>query len=191
MFFIFIANRKPFSFTRSPPNSVPIIIIPPSLESIRMQTKLFSKTSTAQHLFSFSQFVFLFSFYFLRETKCFRAHSPFHQKKGKKRVNEIHLTTQYHQHTLTATTTTRRGEAQGNDKHLFSLLVSFLSCCPDTKVSEASHRRRTSICVLIKMRVLLLLLFSVYCLKGCYGSEGKPISPSLFLNNKTCHSLTT
>lgn len=85
MFFIFIANRKPFSFTRSPPNSVSIIIIPPSLESIRMQTKLFSKTSTAQHLFSFSQFVFLFSFYFLRETKCFRAHSPFHQKKGKKK----------------------------------------------------------------------------------------------------------
>lgn len=34
-------------------------------------------------------------------------------------------------------------------------------------------KKKQSICVIIKMRVLLLLLFSVYCLQECYGSEAE------------------
>lgn len=106
-----------------------------------------------------------------------------------KKINEkIHLTTQYHQHNI------ERRQEKKTEKTTETFILLFISfsffgqqLTDDEAVSEASHRRKQSICVIIKMRVLLLLLFSVYCLQGCYGAEGKAKKIFLFKHKKKFH----
>lgn len=75
-------------------------------------------------------------------------------------------------HTINiATTSVRRPK----HTHTFCVFFCFVFCFRDLHKNRVPSDQEWSICVVIKMRVLLLLLFT-HLLGFCYGAEGESIS---------------